>query len=150
VKQREWRKHRVDTIEAVPAIAAPGVYTVGYFLPPRPGRGSHRRTEEAEEVKEAEEGEEGRADRGPRAVEGLPFLSDDESRSIRRVRWIPGRVESVQTVCAKANSLLPSVAALFGTHGAVERLAFQSTRSFLPKGKPFRFTIRRRDFSGLD
>jgi hypothetical protein len=40
VKQREWKKHRVDTIEAAPAIAAPGFYTLGYFLPLRPGRGS--------------------------------------------------------------------------------------------------------------
>jgi hypothetical protein len=26
VKQREWRKHRVDTIEAAPAIAVPGFH----------------------------------------------------------------------------------------------------------------------------
>jgi hypothetical protein len=55
VKQREWKKHRVDTIEAAPEIAAPGFTPLGYFLPPRPGRGSHRRKEEVKEAKEVEE-----------------------------------------------------------------------------------------------
>jgi hypothetical protein len=61
VKQREWKKHRVDTIEAAPAIAAPGLHP-GLFsaapirseLPaPLTGRG----LEEVKEVKEVKETE---------------------------------------------------------------------------------------------
>jgi hypothetical protein len=40
MKQREWKKHRLDTIEAAPSIAAPGFTRLGYFLSPRLGRGS--------------------------------------------------------------------------------------------------------------
>jgi hypothetical protein len=85
-------------------------------------------------------------DRWPCTVERLTFFSDDESRSIHRVPWFAERGESVQKVCGKINSLLSpawlrtvqeSRGSPFCTREPVERLAFQSARSFVPKGNTF-------------